>query len=272
MKPLQLHRPVSALNPTRPGRGFGQRLARHTVALASAAVATLALLGGNAAHATISDEIYFMPQVQTQTPAPKAEPLGQGEAVFGQVVAGPMNAGEAVTLSSSTGMSDAELTREVVLQDLRQAREDGTLSRHGEAGIDETVITARDAANERMATEIRWALVQEQMRQQALLLEQQINEALALMAYADAESGAALLPQNGEVTVELLGLPGTPEGGQSVEPIVLVVVPVGTSEANRDSEVNGMAWSRIAAEQARRTLVASGIAPSQIVVEAAPVA
>jgi hypothetical protein len=173
----------------------------------------------------------------------------------------------ALSVSSTYRNANGPLTREQVREQLRQARESGTLSMNGEAGDTPQVLAARQAFNTAQAETIVAEVVADQQRVVAMA------EAEMRRASIEAEARAQKLAlSEGEKVM--------PEGAtaaQSDETEVKVdVIDTQTSAATTDAEkvIVSLDGGDVAAQQARamhvrRELGALGVAQENIYVEGA---
>lgn len=190
-------------------------------------------------------------------------------------------AGEATTTSDTTGQNEATLalsstyraangggplTREQVVAELRQARANGTMSMHGEAGDTPEVLAAREAFNVAQAETIVAEVVADQQRTVALA-EAEIRRA---QIETEAQQAQTLALSEGE---ELM-----PEGAAAADSdgseVRIDVIDMKTSEASPANELvivsldgGDAAAQHARAMHVRRQLGAMGLAQDRIYVE-----
>ncbi|HLL12495.1 MAG TPA: hypothetical protein VK570_15640 [Rubrivivax sp.] len=161
------------------------------------------------------------------------------------------------------------LTREQVREQLRQARESGTLSMNGEAGDTPQVLAAREAFNAAQAETIVAEVVADQHRVLALA------EAETRRAAIEAESQAQRVASSGEQQM--------PEGASAADSseteVRIDVIDMQTSATSPSTElvIVSLDGGDAAAQQAqamhvRRQLGAMGVAQDRIYVEGADAA
>lgn len=161
------------------------------------------------------------------------------------------------------------LTREQVREQLKEARANGTLSMHGEAGDTPRVLAAREAANTAQGEAIMAAYLAEQQRTIALAEAEQRRadiEAEGLLAQSLAlgagetlmpEGAAAVEADSTEVRIDVIDLQSSAATPTETE---LVIVSLDGGDA---------ATQQARAMHVRRQLGAMGLAQGQIYVESA---
>lgn len=174
----------------------------------------------------------------------------------------------ALSVSSTYRSANAggPLTREEVREELRQARANGTLSMHGEAGDTPTVLAAREAFNKTQSETIVAEVVADQQRVVAMaeaeLRRSEIESEGQLAQTLALSEGEMLMPQSAAAT----------DSDQTEVRIDVIDMQTSATSPSDELVIVSLDGGVAAAQQAhamhvRRQLGAMGLAQDRIYVE-----